>query len=139
MHSYRPLRGILFYCLFFFLSPGVAETAEPIPERFLPIDGKICEDGAASLTGRRQTVRMRPRSSRVEIALDQKPAGELHGHPTKVGKNTLRRRNNKGNFIFFQVSQLNNPQDNHRTAAIDHPVKHIINEYRYVRHAHHSR
>ena len=51
MHSYRPLREILFYCLFLFLSlflfPGVSGAAEPIPEQFLPLDGKISEDGAA--------------------------------------------------------------------------------------------
>ena len=47
MHSYRQLRDILFYCLFFLLFMGVAGAAEPIPERFLSIDGKISEDGAA--------------------------------------------------------------------------------------------
>ena len=47
VHFYRPLRGILFYCLFFLLFSGVAGAAEPIPERFLSIDGKISEDGAS--------------------------------------------------------------------------------------------
>ena len=50
MHCYRPLREFLFFCLFIFLSislsSGIAGAAEPIPERFLSIDGKIAEDGS---------------------------------------------------------------------------------------------
>jgi hypothetical protein len=44
--SYRQLPEILFYCFFAYLLSGNLRAAEPSPERFLPLDGEIVEDGA---------------------------------------------------------------------------------------------
>ena len=46
MRSYRQLQETLFCCFFAFLFSGNLEAAEPLPERFLSIDGEIAEDGA---------------------------------------------------------------------------------------------
>ena len=46
MACYRPLRLILVFCCFVFLIDGNAGAAEPIPEQFLAVDGRISEDGA---------------------------------------------------------------------------------------------
>lgn len=57
MHFYPQLKEILFFCFFIFLYSVNLEAAEPLPEKFLQIDGKIVEDGEhvrlgwAKLTG----------------------------------------------------------------------------------------
>ena len=46
MHSYRPLKTILFFCFFPVLFSGSFVAAKTSPEQFLQIDGKIVEDGS---------------------------------------------------------------------------------------------
>jgi len=46
VHSYRQLQKFLLLCFFIFLFSGNSGAAESVPERFLPIDGEIAEDGA---------------------------------------------------------------------------------------------
>ena len=47
VRSYRQLREILFTCFLTFLLTGNLGAAEPLPERFLPLDGEIAEDGTS--------------------------------------------------------------------------------------------
>jgi len=46
VHSYRQLQEILFFCIFAYLFSGSLGAAESLPERFLPLDGKIVEGEA---------------------------------------------------------------------------------------------
>jgi hypothetical protein len=45
VHSYQQLKEILFYCFLAFFFSGYLGAAEPLPERFLWLDGELVEEG----------------------------------------------------------------------------------------------